>query len=53
MNLPELITKLLIIERDLIQQGIEVNELKVSYFSEYCDPIVTDIQVEDNLIRLI
>lgn len=55
MNLPELITKLLLIERQLIEDGIEVNTIKVSYFNEYCNPIVKEllVNIDKNLIEIV
>ena len=57
MNLPELITKLLLIERQLTEEGIEVNTVKVtipqhdSEIGNYT-ATVTDISIYDNELEL-
>ena len=55
MNLSELITKLLHIERDLIEQGIEVNTVEVNVNSDYWSNSVSvsEINIHKDSIELL
>lgn len=59
MNLPELINKLLLIERQLIEEGIEVNTVKVKILPTFqlIDELpitrdITNIELEHNNVLL-
>lgn len=59
MYLSEFLTKLIQLEQQLIEKGIDVEIIKVSYYSEGCfsneSSLVTDIVIHEdkNLIELI